>query len=546
MSSTTALLNVKPIKEIKIRTLVFIILGCFLLLYLPFLSQHIVGDDVGDLMKIQHGPSDEFFIPRHMVHLPLGYGFYSLWTALGYSGGPFVPMAVISALSGAIGVALLFQILYKISGDRVASLIICLLAGVSYGYWYHSTTMRVSYNIIAVVPNAVSILLLLKVWEKEDLHSKFRYAGWLALSLSLAIVVYQASILIVPAIVVGLFLDKHLISFRDRVKLIVLFSVLLGIFTGLPYLIVGIFIKGLRTPGEFVVWWSTYHTRLPMWSTWSLSRIPSMAVTLVGYIMPLNEGLRLRDLAQGIIHPDRLIPQFTLGLVIVSFAVAGGYVVYAWRRLWQNHRAPVAVSSLLLVGSLIFFTWFDPFEMQYWMVQFIPAWILLTLALSDARQTFARYSPALTGWSLVILAAVAFSTFSLSIFPRRFTPDPLAEKARLVKGHMEPVDILITAAWDWSDLVPYVAQRQRVSVLTISARVEADPEEGIRVLEEEMAQTWARGGRVYLVDVFSYPPATWEFVTINTNLTVADFDKYEREEAWVNKDEIIWEIIPPE
>jgi len=111
---------------------------------------------------------------------------------------------------------------------------------------------------------------------------------------------------------------------------------------------------------------------------------------------------------------------------------------------------------------------------------------------------------------------------------------------------MEPVDILITAAWDWSDLVPYVAQRQRVSVLTISARVEADPEEGIRVLEEEMAQTWARGGRVYLVDVFSYPPATWEFVTINTNLTVADFDKYEREEAWVNKDEIIWEIIPPE
>jgi hypothetical protein len=538
LTNFVALIQRKP------GLLAILVMACALLLYVPFISQHVSVDDVVDLIKVERGPSSDYFVPRHMLHVWAAYIFYSSWKWLGYAGGAFLPMAVISALSGATGIALLFHFLHKVSRDWVSSLLICLLAGFSYGYWYHSTTMRVSYNIIAVVPIMVCLLLLLRVWEMPHFGSKWHYIVLMALSLSLATIIYQASVLLSPALIAGLFLDKHLASRAERLKLVCLFLLILCVFTGLPYLLVGVYIKGVRTPADFVAWWSTYDTAIPMWSKWELSRIPSLIQTLVAYIVPLNEGLRLRELMRGTINPDRLVPQLSLAVTLVSFAAGLAYLVRYRRRLWSDQTALVVVCGLFLLCSLVFFAWFDPYEPQYWLVHFIPVWTLLALIVADARRHFRRLSVALTAWTIGFLIIVAFSTFSLSVYPRRFGPDELAEKALQAKTFMTPSDILISPRWDWTVLVPYFADREVVSVLNASARFKGDRTAIYDWLDRVIAETWADGGHVYLVDVYSYAPGTWQFITLNTGLTLEDFSKYKRRSACLNKDEVVWEIVP--
>ena len=101
-------------------------------------------DGLGYLVAIRSGnPSD--IIPVHLGFRWLGWSAYHIALISGYDGGPLLPLQVLNAFTGALGVALLWALLRMVTPGRVAAAAGCGTLALSYGYWcYRSCPMYTS------------------------------------------------------------------------------------------------------------------------------------------------------------------------------------------------------------------------------------------------------------------------------------------------------------------------------------------------------------------------------------------------------------------
>ena len=77
-------------------------------------------DSLWYLRNIRDGEASNLFHPHHLVYEWCGWAVYHAALGLGYSGGPEVPVQVFNALTGALGIAVLWALLRRVDG-RVAA-----------------------------------------------------------------------------------------------------------------------------------------------------------------------------------------------------------------------------------------------------------------------------------------------------------------------------------------------------------------------------------------------------------------------------------------
>src|SRR6185503_3638229 len=107
------------------------------------LTQVHTFDALSYVTSVERKPWTEVFHPHHLAYGPLGVLALHAGRALGYTGGAALPMQVLNALAGALGVALFYATVRRVTRRDDLALTSALLLGSGYAYWYYAIEIEV-------------------------------------------------------------------------------------------------------------------------------------------------------------------------------------------------------------------------------------------------------------------------------------------------------------------------------------------------------------------------------------------------------------------
>jgi len=330
---------------------------------------------------------------------------------------------------------------------------------------------------------------------------------------------------------------------------------LMTIIVGGVWLYQAIQFTDVKTLKGLVAWFIGEHGGIQQ-GLWRREGIALITPTIIAWgatILPLYEGMRLRDLVfKGIFNPWYLPSQLAVVLTSGTISIAG---LEAFLRMGQRNKRIIAGYVWLTCGLWLAIPglavlWFDRAEVKLWLIPMFAFWIVLALLLDSRFESRKQRKDAQPWLWLVFLLplVVGISNFMLAVWPNHTNESDEIYKAHTAIAHMEPNDLLISSSFDWTSYVHYYCHKCRVvSPVTIAQFVPKKERCKVRdTLLEYMETTWQDGGTVYGVEYFAQPQELiWdEWITPYTGLVQSDFAEYEFEVAWQIKDEIVWKISP--
>src|SRR5262245_34639752 len=113
-----------------------VVFGAALVLYLATLTRVHTFDALSYITSVERKPWTGVLFPHHLAYGPLSHVAAAFAQALGYGAGAALPMQIVSALAGAVGVAVLFADLQRVTRRNDLACLGALLLGGAYGYWY--------------------------------------------------------------------------------------------------------------------------------------------------------------------------------------------------------------------------------------------------------------------------------------------------------------------------------------------------------------------------------------------------------------------------
>lgn len=510
------------------------ITGAVLATYVSLLSTHYDPNGITEVMAVESGDMADLFLPRRILYRAMCHIFWQLLKLGGYAGPSLLPSQILTAIFGALGTGVLFLILHRLTGRGSISLLITSAYAFSYGYWVHSED--VNYIIPATFFILVALYFLVSF---NNTNHRRGYVLLSTVSSALAICFWQTNVFFTPAAILSLARRDSNIrnGWRD---IVVSYLIPLVLILGALYLVIGYCVGKCRDVKDFMTWITTYSTTLPVWGVFRWSRLKESAITLIATVLPFHYGFGLRSLLlQGKLVPGKMISLASLISFFLMTLGWGGWAIGNWQRLWKRHSSWLMVCLAWLIPYILFNTWWDPYEVKWWLIPIIPLWISLALILTEARAICndIKYCFALKLTGLAI-GVVILANLIVVILPNHSAPDKNLEKAIAFGHFMGPQDLLISAAWDWTLYIPYFTHREVLNLISVSA----EGRKPQRVLQLAMTHRDQQGGRVFLADVYSYTDEQWAQLTDNTGLKPEDFGKLERSAAWEYEGEVVWRI----
>jgi hypothetical protein len=488
------------------------------------------------------------FHPHHLLFNALGYACWRFAQALGYRGGSLVILENLNAFSGAAGVTLYYLILRQLlHRSRSLPVLIALGLGLSYGYWVCATDGRV--NMISTVLLIAAFMALLKLLESAT-TARAAIVGLLA---GIAVLFHESTGLFVLVGIAGILLAKLEETVplehyrRQRLKLLLVFGGTWAATVGLPYLFIGVFALGLRSPGEFHQWMSTY-SELGWWWDFRFAhnlRPDAYALRHAAFAEPIGK--------QGTFH---IAPNAPTAEVMLYFSTLGGWfaAVYAFTvavpLLWNSHYHRVMIVSLIwIVLYTVFFTIWSPGYFVFWVPVLVPVSLLISLALGHYRARFGI----IVNWLVAIwIGMYTVVNLATSIGEHmQVNSSPFQVIAQDVKSHTQHGDLVIAAgAGDAAQCevdIPYFANRTCVSLHTTLEREHELKANAFHTLQAQIDETIASGHRVYVLDELWHNSHTWKALQYrHPELQRSDLDQlfspYLRTIAWRSPRQTVWEI----
>src|SRR5215207_1178915 len=168
-------------------------MGLFLLtfaIYLTTLTQVHTFDALSYVTSVERKPWTEVFHPHHLAYGPLGVLALHAGRALGYTGGAALPMQVVNALAGALGVALFYMIVRRVTQRADLALISALLLGGGYAYWYYAVEIEV-YTVATLF-----LIICLSILTRPGWWRSRRSLLLLGLAQAGAVLFHQTNVLL--------------------------------------------------------------------------------------------------------------------------------------------------------------------------------------------------------------------------------------------------------------------------------------------------------------------------------------------------------------
>jgi hypothetical protein len=470
-----------------------------LALYLGTLTQVHTFDALSYVTSVERKPWTEVFHPHHLAYGPLGVLALNAGRALGYSGGAALPMQIVNALAGALGVALFYTIVRRVTGRADLALICGLLLGGGYAYWYYAVEIEV-YTVATLF-----LILCLDSMTWPAWWRSRRSLLALGLAQAGAVLFHQTNVLLcVPvAVLFGAgFLDEGRRAKGERPKttdqrprtkdevqarnwehwsLVVgrwsIYAVALALAVGLPYLVVGLGISGFRSWAAFDAWLTEY-ARTGWWG---------------GPITAQKWASLATGLADTLAQPGGAL----LGLLLLGLLLAH------LRALLGGPRPLVAGLLAWLLAYGTFFLWWEPDNIEFWIASLPPALLLLALALRGER----AWGP---GVWLALAIGVTATGVNYDAIARRGDPATDLQRviARELGARSAPADLLLVPDGLLELYLPYYERHD--NFLSLNQALFDSGDDWGRACAAVRARADAAlhaGATVYLVDEVLRPPA---------------------------------------
>lgn len=358
--------------------------------YLLTLTDVHTYDALSYILDVDRKPWPELFHPHHLAYGPLGALIRGAAAALGWAGSAERLLQGANALAGALGAAMFGAVAARAAGRASASgaagAAAALLLAASYAYWYYAVEVEV-YTIAAVFL-VLCLGLMLAVAGAPSLG----LAAALGAAQGCAVLFHQTNVLLSAPILVAL-----LVGERGRraggpgasarwspVAGLVAYGAPLALIVGGAYLWVGLGVSGFRTWGELAGWMAGY-TTTGLWG----GPVGLAKLALLG-----------RGLAESLAQPGGV----AVGLALVA-------ALLACRRglaLAPRGTAAIVLSWLAVYG--LFFLWWEPDNIEFWIASMPPFYLLVVLAVwgvagqGGGRRAGALWKVVLVGCGLAMLA----------------------------------------------------------------------------------------------------------------------------------------------
>ena len=337
-----------------LRPLLLLSFTLWATIYLLTLSDVHTYDALSYILDVEQKPWRELFHPHHLAYGPLGALVDRSAAMLSWQGGAERPLQVTNALAGALGVALFAALVARqVEAHRFrAALLAALLLGSSYAYWYYAVEVEV-YTIAAVL--LIGALGLMGAIARNPSPG---LAAALGLVQGLALLFHQTNLLLTLPALIALFIGWRSQAhprLRAGLTMGVAYGLPLGLIVAGAYLGIGIGLSGLRSWDAFYTWVAGYTTTGFWGGPIGLARLPL-----------LGQGL-----ADTLAQPGGAI----VGMILLGLLLAG------WRQLRTAPRGVVAIClSWLLIYGLFFF-WWEPDNVEFWIASLPPFYLLLISAV---------------------------------------------------------------------------------------------------------------------------------------------------------------------
>lgn len=354
----------------------------------------------------------------------LAWGFFELGAARMGAGHPIGILRWLSLLSALATVFLFYRTLMVLGSDWRISLGFAGLLLFSYSFWHFSLQAEPHLPSTAFL---AGFLLMVVMYDRAPGTGR---AALAALCLGLATLLHQTSILMTPAFLVFLlFRESTKDTWRRHVPAFLTTYFLAAI---VPYLLVGYFVRDLRTIPEFKGWIMGLST----WGGWGYWTMTTPLKSIIGLLRSLVGSHFMLGLEPVMDFAARLFPGaswddelllagkvptwVTLPLVVVEVAVLAGLgallvrLVRRRRHLWQRRRGIMAFLLTWLLAYGGFIMWWAPERAEFWIGVILPLLVLAASSYGTEDRIGARAVSGLT----LLLAGLLVVNFLGSIWPQ--------------------------------------------------------------------------------------------------------------------------------
>jgi hypothetical protein len=470
-------------------------------LYLPLLSQHFDLNGIAEARALEMG---DLFSPNHLLYRPLGLLLHDSLSAFGFNFRTLVVLQVVTAISGAAGIAFAFLFFRRFTRNTYLAGAVAFWLGTAWANWAYST------DAIYIPVAAMFVAAALAAFMSGHSRVSLMLAGYLA---GFAILVWEANVFLIPIFLTGIALLNPMPG-RERWRLSFWFLLACAVPVVSLYGLAAIS-QGVSTLPEFFRWVTSHASGagLPMWGQIAFDRVLETGRIAISSIVPLQSVWGVS------------------ALCLLLMAAAWG-MRSALRRGDGPTIRMIAWLTASYFAYLPFIIWWDP-SPEWFIIPnlFLGGLLVYSLGCLDRR---------IAGTILAVTITItAIVNFSSTIWPRFKTPNRSLQLAECVAANTRPSDLVLAADWNWAGYLGYFYGRSDVGFIqTVS--LYGDKEVGLRTIRQRIMDAQASSGQAYTIEPTSYSKTHLAWLFAQTQITLEDLEEFKGTPAFQCQEKLFW------
>ena len=409
--------------------------------------------------------------PHHLLYGPLGKVVYTSVQALGYSGSALLPLQLVNALAGSCGVAFLIVLLGRTVYRPVLALLGGGITGFAFAWWRYAVEVEV--YTLATLFLIIGMLLL------QRLHAEpTQLRSWMLLGLvhAAAIMFHQTNVLwAVPVLTTWHDARWSNPTRAKRLKAIASYAAVGAGLTIGVYAIAMYWVSDFDSWAEAQTWFFEYAT------TGFWGGTPSFQ-TLV-------------DLGNG--WSNTWLPAYG-GIILL---LLGATFAWRWSLIATQFKPLILISVSWLIPYMLFFSWWEAANIEFWIACIPPVAVLFILALATLPTPL--YRPALAAATfLVSLLVLVNGGWLLINGSQRNDQDRAAVEQLVAAG--TPGDLYLVPNGLQSLYLIHEYQHPNTLPLSLST---GDWPTACATIQSVVERTLSAGYAVWIAQEFYQPPA---------------------------------------
>jgi hypothetical protein len=459
---------------------------------------------------IDFGSGLDLFHHHHLLYIPFARMWVAIWRSLGVGIDSVILVSELNAVFGALCLCVLYHLLRgRLKVDRLAAFLGVSLPGLSFGFWFHSTSVGLYIIPLFILLASFSLLTSEPTDEK-----RFALVGFLS---GLAILFHQMHVLFAPVVLLAAFYSHRR---GDATVWRSCGSYLLAALptATIPYLWVIFSLVKPRSLAEAWHWPTSYARVSFFWYPLAFSTAARAAMGLgrafVGFhfifavpalrawVERMLHGYHLahqaylvRDLGKGVAY--LLVALSVVFFVVLAISLLAG--VKDMPLLSLRERKTVYLLFLWIAAYGIFFFFFVPINYGYWITQSVCIWMILLLLLLAPKASRGVSD----GSAKIILASLAGLLFFVNFMGTiRFTRQRgndyyYARIAPLIELSTQKDLVIVGRSWVYE---PYLQRYGKAQVLSLTSVYTTTwaTSQSLQRVQSAIDDTLARGGKVLI------------------------------------------------